>query len=71
MAKIDIHNVKITEREFMEMMYLNVNTSSYILNAMFCRLRNKTNPKYGGDSEWTGKERKIAEHINNTFEGLK
>ncbi len=38
-------------------------------DTVFCRLRNHTNPKYGGDPEWRGVTQERARHAAGRFAG--
>ena len=67
MATIELDTIKLSEREFLTLMYISASTPTDISDTMFCRLRNGTNPKYGGTPDWVGPSRTIAEHINHNF----
>ena len=67
MATIEPDTIKMTEREFLTLMYISASTPTDISDTMFCMLRNWTNPKYGGHPDWTGENRTIADHVNRTF----
>ena len=51
----------ITEREYLERL-LGLVGPGAVWDTVFCRLRNATNPKYGGDPAWQGERHPIDHH---------